>query len=180
MGLERLPTWTIRHYPDGPQGSSSTNRLFDVEQAAFQDRPTHHYLVTIPPILFPKDPLVDHRPQRLRMRLDRLYHLLQLDPAARKDRPCRKHLGQAPLEAHLVVARPAGQEADDGDDAAHPDGRDALLHLVDAGHLDDDVDAAAAGERLGRLAPFAVVLVADDVVGAESLQGGDFAASTVE
>lgn len=109
------------------------------------------------------------------MRLNRLHHLLQLNPTTRKDRPRRKHLRQAPLEAHLVLARPASQEANNGDDAAHPDGLDALLHLVDAGHLDDDVDAAAAGEFLRRLAPFAVVLVADDVVGAEFLQGLDFA-----
>lgn len=50
-----------------------------------------------------------------------------------------------------------------------------LLHLVDASNLHDDVDATAAGELPRRLAPFAVLLVADDVVGAEFLQRLDFA-----
>lgn len=134
-----------------------------------------HIVIRLLELLQLKRLLVNYRLQHLRVRLNRFNHLFQLDPAARKHRSRRKHLRQAPLEAHFVFARPASQEADDGDDAAHTDGLDALLHLVDAGNLDNDFDAAAAGEFLRRLAPFAVVLVVDDVVGAEFLQGLDFA-----
>ncbi|KAK3898974.1 squalene epoxidase-domain-containing protein [Staphylotrichum tortipilum] len=71
----------------------------------------------------------------------------------------------------VVLGLGARQQANDGDDALHLDGAQALRHGPLAADLDDVLDALTAGrQRPRRLAPVQVLAVVDDVVGAEFLE----------
>lgn len=97
-------------------------------------------------------------------------HILHLLPAANVHTPDDADVDQAVQEGRVVLRLSAADEADDGDDAVEGDGLEGLRHGAWTADLDDVLDTAAARELLGRLAPVRVLLVVDDVVGAEALE----------
>ena len=103
------------------------------------------------------------------MLLDKLAHILELAVGANIDTANGADFVQS-LE-DVVLGLGTAQEANDGDDALHLDGVEALSEGARTADLDDVLNALAAGGQLaGRLAPVGVLGVVDDVVGAQLLE----------
>ena len=107
------------------------------------------------------------------MLLDLLAHLFKLDPRSNVDTADDADARQRFEDA--VLGMGAAQEADDGDDALHLDGLQALSHGPLAADLNDMIDALLAGSQLASgFTPVRVLAVVDDVVGAELLEDFGF------
>lgn len=127
-----------------------------------------HVLIRLLCLLQVKHLLVEDRVDVVS--LDSCDHLLELLPASDVDASECADVAQCINSRHRRLH--AAQEADDGDDTLEFDSLHALLERCGAADLNDVVHASATGRQLlGRGAPVRVLLVVEDVVGAQLLHG---------
>lgn len=102
--------------------------------------------------------------------LDSKTHILELRTRADEDTPDGANVHERINQNRRLVLLEATNEANDGDDALELDSLERVARRAGAADLNDVVDADAARQLLGRLAPVRILLVVDDVVRAQLLQ----------
>lgn len=133
---------------------------------------THHILIRLLHFLQRKHFVIHHGLNAAG--IDRLVHLLKLQPTPHQYPPDCTDVVQALQETRLLLAH-AAEETNDADDTLGLDGLEALGHGFGAADFEDVVDTEAVrGGRFGGGAPVGVVFVVDDGVGAEFAEGVGF------
>lgn len=102
--------------------------------------------------------------------LNSLVHLLKLQPRAHEHTTDSADVAQSLDEARLLLAFHTSKETDHANDAVNANGLERVLHRVRTAHFHNVLHARATRQLLRRLAPVLVLLVVDDMVGAQLLQ----------
>lgn len=127
-----------------------------------------HVVVGLPSLLQREDLLVNDRLEVIR--LNGSDHILHLLPGADEDTPeCAKVL-QSIKNSGFAIGPRSTKEADDIDHSIQLDGLDTLIDRPRTADFQDLVNSHAASKLACGLTPVRVLLVIDDVVGAEFLE----------
>lgn len=113
---------------------------------------------------------IDDRAELVKVGLNGSAHLLHLVPAADEQTASGAQALQVLEETRLVRVLGAADKAYDADDALNLDTLEALRHGSRARNLDDVVHAYPVGDLAHLGAPVGILLVVDNVVGAQPLQ----------
>lgn len=147
-----------------------TSRLINLDNHLAEMLLIPQILVRLTRLIEPKDPLINHRPDIVR--LNRLNHIQHLLLAPDLDTPDNRRTRQSIQDLRgLLIPGPA-RAANIPDDTNHPLQLDALQTLADgirAADLNHMIDAAAR-QLPRRLAPVRILAVVDHMVRAQFLE----------